>query len=111
MRASAALALAGLLLLPAMARGQDVPSLQRISFGPAGGNGAFDVGFRGATPDLGGVLCETSEALTADDTDDNNDLYTCAGAATRRQTVGQGSLGNAPQSALTTDIQGVWISD
>ena len=110
MRASAAVALAGLLLVPVAARGQDVPSLQRISSGPAGGNGDFDVTFRGATPDLGGVLCETPEALTADDTDDSLDLFRCAGAATQRQTVGQAGLGNEA-TELEPNLQGVWISD
>jgi hypothetical protein len=109
MRVSPAIALAGLLLLPAVARGQDVPALQRISFGPAGGNGAFDVGFRGATPDLGSVLCDTAEPLTADDTDTTFDLYKCAGAATLRETAGEAGLGNS--SAEEPNLQGVWISD
>ena len=63
-------------------------AVQRISFGPHGGNGAADVNFERATPDLSKIACTSTEQLTADDTDDTFDLYFCAGDATTRLSTG-----------------------
>ena len=72
--------------------GSVIPSaqgaVQRISFGPQGGNGAAGVNFERATPDLSNVACTSTEQLTADDTDDTFDLYFCAGDATTRLSTG-----------------------
>jgi hypothetical protein len=46
-----------------------------LSTGPSGGNGAFFTAFRGATPGGSHVFLETYEALTAADTDADQDVY------------------------------------
>jgi hypothetical protein len=55
---------------------------QLASVGPAGGNGAFDAGFRSVSADGTRMLFETSERLVAADTDSAQDLYERAGATT-----------------------------
>ena len=46
-----------------------------LSTGPAGGNGAIDAGFAGASLDGERVIIETAESLVASDTDTVNDVY------------------------------------
>ena len=85
-----ALSSALLSLLAAVLAGAGLPAAalashnyQRLaSTGPAGGNGAFDAGFRHASADGTRMLFETSEQLVAADTDSSQDIYERAGAAT-----------------------------
>jgi hypothetical protein len=51
-----------------------------ISTGPAGGNGAFDAFFNGASADGTRIFFETDEPLVTADTDAASDLYERAGA-------------------------------
>jgi hypothetical protein len=108
-RASAGLATAAL-LIAAPSAGAEV---QRLSFGPAGGNAANQpVSFMRATPDLKTVLCETAEPLTADDTDTEFDVYRCAGAASQRVSVGENGLGNTvPNDPIQDSYFQAQISD
>jgi Ca2+-binding RTX toxin-like protein len=46
-----------------------------VSTGPAGGNGAFDVFFRGASADGSRVFFSTVESLVSTDTDTSEDIY------------------------------------
>jgi hypothetical protein len=63
----------------------------QVSIGPAGGNGAFDVFFDGASADGSKVWFDTSESLVAGDTDVRVDLYERAGGSTTQ--VSTGSVG------------------
>jgi hypothetical protein len=57
-------------------------TIERLSTGPSGGNGAEHVYPVGATRDGSHVLFSTPEALTPDDTDATNDLYMRANGVT-----------------------------
>ena len=70
-----------------------------VSTGPAGGNGAVDAFFYGASADGASVLFGTSERLTAADTDSASDVYERANGATTLVSTGS-TGGNGPQGAF-----------
>jgi hypothetical protein len=70
-----------------------------VSSGPAGGNGAFDASYRGATPDAGHVYFETAEGLTSGDSDSAADVYDRAGGSTALVSTGPAG-GNGAADAL-----------
>jgi hypothetical protein len=70
-----------------------------LSTGTAGGNGANDASFRGASSDGSRVFLETTEKLVASDTDSAVDVYERAGGATTLLSTGP-SGGNGAQDAL-----------
>ena len=59
-----------------------------LSTGPAGGNGAVNAHFAGASDDGTHVFIQTVEALVAADTDSSNDVYEMYGGATSLLTSG-----------------------
>jgi hypothetical protein len=58
-----------------------------VSTGPAGGNGAFPAFFGGSSRDGSEVFFETSEALTANDTDSSQDVFERAGGTTFKSSM------------------------
>ena len=56
--------------------------LELISTGPAGGNGAADSEFRGASSDGARVFFDTDESLVSADTDTRLDVYERSGGQT-----------------------------
>jgi hypothetical protein len=68
-----------------------------VSSGPAGGNGAFDVFYRGATPDGTHLYFTTAEKLAAGDTDSSQDIYEHTDGVTAQVSVGEVN-GNGPYS-------------
>ncbi len=70
---------AGVILLLALAAVSPAQAhhvvTEQVSRGPAGGNGAFAVGYAGATPDGEHLYLTTSEALVAADVNGQNDIY------------------------------------
>ena len=70
-----------------------------VSTGPAGGNGAVEALFKGASQGGTKVFFETSEALTASDTDSALDIYERSGGATTLVSTGP-SGGNGPSDAI-----------
>ncbi len=60
----------------------DHNAIERLSTGPVGGNGAIAAAFAGSSIDGGHVYFQTSERLTADDTDTRIDVYERSGGAT-----------------------------
>jgi hypothetical protein len=60
-----------------------------VSTGPAGGNGAFPVSWRGAAADGSRVFFATAESLVAADTDGQNDLYVRDANGTALVEIGQ----------------------
>ena len=60
----------------------------QVSTGPAGGNGAFDTFYDGASADGTRVFLDTDEVLTADDTDSSFDVYQRSGGVTTRISAG-----------------------
>jgi hypothetical protein len=73
-----------------------------LSIGPAGGNGAFDASFDGASADGTRVFFDTEEALTADDSDAQVDVFERSSGATTRLSTGGGG-GNG---AFDADFRG-----
>ena len=59
-----------------------------VSTGPAGGNGAFDPTYRGASADGTRVFFTTDESLVLADTDTTTDIYERAGGATTLVSAG-----------------------
>jgi Tol biopolymer transport system component len=59
-----------------------------VSIGPNGGNGAFSVGFEGASADGTNVFFSTSDQLTADDDDFAADVYERSGDGTTLVSTG-----------------------
>jgi len=57
-------------------------SIELVSTGPAGGNGAATVAYAGASEDGGRVYFQTIESLVASDTDARTDVYERAGSTT-----------------------------
>ena len=70
-----------------------------LSTGPAGGNGAQDASFRGASNDGSRVLIETSEQLVASDNDSAIDVYERSAGTTTLLSTGPAG-GNGAQDAL-----------
>ena len=70
-----------------------------LSTGPAGGNGAFEALFSGASEGGTKVFFQTDEALTASDSDSALDIYERSGGATTLVSTGP-SGGNGPFDAL-----------
>jgi hypothetical protein len=64
----------------------------RVSTGPAGGNGAFDAFFAGASLDGSYVFLETAESFVAADTDGRQDVYERVGGSTTNR-VSTGAAG------------------
>jgi hypothetical protein len=59
-----------------------------ISTGPAGGNGAFDANFSGASADGAGVFFTTAERLVSTDVDSRQDVYQRLGGTTTLLSTG-----------------------
>ena len=72
-----------------------------ISAGPGGGNGAFNVSFRGASRDGSRVFFDTVESLVSSDTDSALDIYERAGDTTTLMSTGPDG-GNGAVGALFT---------
>jgi hypothetical protein len=68
------------------------------STGPAGGNGAFDSSFAGASADGSHVFIETADRLTSSDTDSNIDVYDRSNGTTTLVSIGS-SGGNGATDA------------
>ena len=66
-----------------------------LSTGPAGGNGAFNAFFAGASPDGTHVFLYTNELLVSSDTDGSQDVYERFAGATTLVSTGPSST-NAP---------------
>jgi Tol biopolymer transport system component len=79
-------------------------SAQHLSTGPAGGGGDFYASGTDVSRDATCVLFDTSERITADDTDSSNDVYKRCGSTVERVSTGDGG-GNAE-----IDAEGDWIS-
>lgn len=62
--------------------------ISRISFGPGGGNGPHGAFFDGASSDGGRVFIDTTERLTAQDTDSSYDIYERSGGQTALLSTG-----------------------
>ena len=61
-----------------------------MSVGPGGGNGAFNVSFRGASRDGSRIFFDTVESLASSDTDGAVDIYERAGGTTTLISAGPG---------------------
>jgi hypothetical protein len=70
-----------------------------VSTGSAGGNGAFEPTYRGATSDGLHVFFETAEPLTASDTDSSTDVYDRSGGQTVLISGGSGAFGASYRGA------------
>ena len=82
-----------------------------ISTGPSGGNGAFDVEFKGASDDLTHVFFTTSEGLVPEDTDGGLDIYEHTGGVTRLVSTGpSGNTVNAAFQGNSADGSRVFFS-
>lgn len=83
-----------------------------LSTGPAGGNGARDASFEGASKDGSHVWFETDESLVAGDTDGRRDVYERSGGTTTLLSTGP-SGGNGAFDAsfegASQDGSRVWI--
>ena len=79
-----AAAAAGLLVTAALAAvaWASHDSIELVSTGPAGGNGAATVAYAGASEDGGRVYFQTIESLVASDTDARTDVYERSGTTT-----------------------------
>ena len=77
-------------------------STQRVSTGPAGGNGAFFSDFEGASTDGSRVFFQTDESLMGTDTDTQQDVYERVGTTTNLVSTGPIG-GNGPFGALFWD--------
>ena len=75
----------------------------RLSTGPAGGNGAADALFAGASLDGSRVIFETVEPLVVTDTDTVNDIYERYAGTLTHISIGP-SGGNAPIAAFFDGI-------
>ena len=64
----------------------------RVSTGPNGGNDQWHAQLRGQSADASVLVLSTGERLTADDTDDQNDLFVRAGGTTTKITPGNGPI-------------------
>ena len=86
-----AAAAAGLLVTLALAAGAwaSHDSIELVSTGPAGGNGAATVAYAGASEDGGRVYFQTIESLVASDTDARIDVYERSGTTTTLISTGQ----------------------
>jgi hypothetical protein len=82
--ARAAAAAAGLLVTVALTAGAwaSHDSIELVSTGPAGGNGAATVAYAGTSEDGGRVYFQTIESLVASDTDARTDVYERSGTTT-----------------------------
>ncbi len=88
-RAAAALAVAGLTsLVLASAAGANHSVTDRVSIGPAGGNGAFGATSQGISQDGTHVFFHTNEQLVSADTDDCTDVYERVGGTTTLVSTG-----------------------
>ena len=77
-------------------------AIDRVSQGPAGGDGGYDVNQAAISADGNCVLVGTSEALTSEDTDSWWDLYERCGTTTKEVTIGPNG-GNSVNSAASID--------
>jgi hypothetical protein len=83
-----------------------------MSTGPAGGNGAFDAGYGGASADGSHIFFLTKEVMTGDDTDTSRDVYDRSGGTTTRVSTGpNGGNGafNANFDGVSQDGSKVWF--
>ena len=71
-----------------LSAGADHNTVQQLSIGPAGGNGALAAAWAGASEDGSRVFFETSERLVAADTDSRTDVYENAGGTTTLVSAG-----------------------
>ncbi len=72
-----------------------------VSTGPAGGNGAFDPTFRGASANGSHVFFTTNESLVTGDTDSESDIYDRSGGTTTL--VSAGTTTGATYRAASSD--------
>jgi hypothetical protein len=72
----------------------------RLSTGPAGGSGAFETSFAGASEDGAHVFFETDEILTTDDLDSEVDVYERSGGTTRLVSSGPAGGNGALDAAF-----------
>jgi methylglyoxal synthase len=79
-------------------------AVEHLSSGPVGGGGDFYASGTAVSPDTTCVVFDTSEKVTADDTDSSTDVYKRCGATIERVSTGNGG-GNAE-----IDAQGDRIS-
>ena len=77
--------------------------LELVSTGPAGGNGAADSEFRGASSDGARVFFETDESLVSSDTDTRIDVYERSGGQTTLISTGPAG-GNGDFGAGFADV-------
>lgn len=69
-------------------------SVELVSTGSGGGNGAGNVTFAGTSPDGAAAFFETTESLLAGDTDSSQDVYRREAGATVLISDGEGEKGN-----------------
>jgi hypothetical protein len=79
----------------------------RVSTGPAGGNGAFDVSFAAVSADGARVFFHTRETMTASDTDGADDVYERFSGTTTHISTGPAG-GNGAFNAFTFET---WMSN
>lgn len=78
---------------------------EEVSIGPTGGNGAINAFFDGASQDGTHAIFETSESLTASDTDAVFDIYDRVGNTTSQVSIGP-TGGNGPSDAFFDGVSG-----
>jgi hypothetical protein len=100
--AGVVLAVTGMLLAAGGAQA-DHNTIERMSTGPTGGNGAQSAVFRGAAADGSRVVFQTPEKLVGTDTDAATDVYERAGGATTLLSTGP-SGGNGAFGATFAGI-------
>jgi hypothetical protein len=74
-----------------------------LSTGPAGGNGAFNAGFAGASNDGSRVFVITAEGLVSADTDGGADVYEISGGSTTLVSTGPLAGKSATPAGLPAD--------
>jgi len=76
---------------------------QLISSGTAGGNGAYDAYFVGNSTDGTRRFFQTSEQLTAADTDNQQDVYMRSGVTTTLMSTGEPSSSSGDLGTGSSD--------